>query len=95
LNFIFKPTVEFRLMKKAVKEAEADWANHVADGYEVRYPFYASDKPWPVHRWTVIESKDEYGEKGGNMYQAKWKQLFLEECARLIRERDSHSEVTA
>jgi len=82
-------------MRKAVKDAEADWANHVVDGYKVRYPFYASDKPWPVHRWTEIESRDEYGEKGGRMYQTKWKELWWNEVARLIRERDSHSEVTA
>ena len=62
MNFIFKPTVEFRLMKKIQKNAESDWADHVADGYKVRYPFYASDKPWPVHRLTESESTDEYGE---------------------------------
>ena len=83
------------MMKKAVKQAEVDWANHAADGREVCYPFSASAKPWPIHRWTEEESRDEYGEKGGKMYQARWRGLFLEEATRLLRERDSRLEVTA
>ncbi len=93
MNFIFKPTVEFRLMKKIQKDAESDWADHVADGYKVRYPFYASDKPWPVHRLTESESTDEYGERGAKMYQTRWKELWWTEVTRLLHERDSRLEV--
>ena len=72
------------MTKKARADAKKDYANHVAEGRPVYYPWTASMKPWPKNRWTRSESEEEYGEKGGLAYQAQWRELFWAEVKELM-----------
>ena len=67
------------MTKKARADAKKDYANHVAEGRPIWYPWAASDKPWPEPRWLEVDSRSEYGEKGGLAYQAQWRELFWAE----------------
>ena len=62
------------MTKKARADAKKDYAKHVAEGRPIWYPWAASDKPWPEHRWLEVDSRREYGEKGGLAYQAQWRE---------------------
>jgi len=75
------------MSKRARADAERDYARHKEEGYPVRYPFYASNKPWPEHRLTETESKDHYeSERASEAYQLRFRELFWEEIGRLLRE---------
>ena len=67
------------MTKKARADAKKAYANHEAEGSRIWYPWAASDKPWPEHRWLEVDSRSEYGEKGGLAYQAQWRELFWAE----------------
>jgi hypothetical protein len=69
--------------KKAKADAKKDYARHIEEGRPIRYPWLDA-KPWPVHRWTEIESEEEYGVKGGLAYQVKWRELYWAEVKELI-----------
>ena len=71
------------MSKKARADARKDYAKHVAEGRPVWYPWEASEKPWPEHRWLEADSRSEYGEKGGIAYQTQWRELFWAEVKEL------------
>jgi len=71
--------------KKARADAKKHYAQHVAAGRPVCYPWPASMKPWPVHRLLEVDSRDEYGEKGGLAYQVQFRELFWAEVKELMK----------
>jgi len=70
--------------KKARADAKKHYAQHVAEGRPVCYPWAASAKPWPTNRFHEADSRDEYGEKGSLAYQARWRELFWAEVKELM-----------
>ena len=73
------------MSKRAQKDAERDYARHKEEGYPVRYPFYASNKPWPEHRLTETESKNHYeSERASRAYHLRFRELFWEDIGRLL-----------
>jgi len=73
------------MSKRAQKDAERDYARHKEEGYSVRYPFYASNKPWPEHRLTETESKDHYeSERASHAYHLRFRELFWEDIGQLL-----------
>ena len=73
------------MSKRARKDAERDYARHKEEDYHVRYPFYASNKPWPEHRMTETESADHYeSERASEAYHLRFRELFWEDIGRIL-----------
>jgi hypothetical protein len=78
------------MSKRAQKDAERDYARHKEENYPVRYPFYASNKPWPEHRLTETESKEHYeSERASEAYHLRFRELFWEDIRLSVRLRES------
>ena len=73
------------MSKRARTDAMRDYARHKEEGYPVRHPFYASNKPWPEHRLTETESKEHYeSERASEAYQLTFRELFWEDIGQLL-----------